>query len=91
VAQLRRVAISFMVVGTVWANHLLAFSHLARSDHVLASLNLLELMTVAFLPLPTAVLGTWIGSHPASAWAIRLTGRIRTSRDALVRSAGARC
>jgi uncharacterized membrane protein len=28
-------ALSFTVVGTVWANHRLAFSHLARSDHVL--------------------------------------------------------
>jgi uncharacterized membrane protein len=67
-------AISFMVVGTVWANHRLAFSHLARSDHVLASLNLLELMTVAFLPLPTAVLGTWIGSYPNRQTAVLFYG-----------------
>ncbi len=55
-------ALSFTVVGTIWANHRLAFAHLVRSDHVLVSLNLLELMAVAFVPLPTAVLGTWIGS-----------------------------
>jgi TMEM175 potassium channel family protein len=57
---------SFTVVGTVWANHRLAFGHLVRSTHVLVSLNLLELMAVAFLPLPTAVLGSWIGSTPAN-------------------------
>lgn len=59
-------ALSFTVVGTVWANHRLAFGHLVRSTHVLVSLNLLELMAVAFLPLPTAVLGSWIGSTPAN-------------------------
>lgn len=55
-------ALSFTAVGTIWANHRLAFAHLVRSDHTLVSLNLLELMTVAFVPVPTAVLGTWIGS-----------------------------
>ena len=46
----------------MWANHRLAFSHFVRTDHVLVSLNLLELMSVAFLPVPTAVLGTWVKS-----------------------------
>lgn len=55
-------ALSFTVVGTIWANHRLAFAHIVRSDHVLVSLNLLELMSVAFVPVPTAVLGYWIGS-----------------------------
>lgn len=54
-------ALTFAVVGIVWANHRLAFSHLVRSDHTMVSLNLLELMAVAFLPVPTAVLGAWIG------------------------------
>lgn len=39
-------ALSFTMVGTVWANHQLAFSHLTHSDHILVSLNLLELMSV---------------------------------------------
>jgi uncharacterized membrane protein len=55
-------AITFAVVGAVWANHRLMFSHLARADHVLVSLNLLELMSVAFLPVPTGILGTWVMS-----------------------------
>lgn len=55
-------ALTFTVVGTVWANHRLAFSYFERTDHVLVSLNLLELMTVAFLPVPTGVLGTWVES-----------------------------
>lgn len=56
-------ALTFAVVGIVWANHRLAFSHLVRSDHTMVSLNLLELMAVAFLPVPTAVLGAWIGDE----------------------------
>jgi uncharacterized membrane protein len=59
-----------MMVGIVWANHRLMFSHLVRSNHILVSLNLLELMSVAFLPVPTAVLGTWVASEQN-----RLTGR----------------
>ena len=55
-------ALTFTVVGTVWANHRLAFSHFVRTDHVLVSLNLLELMSVAFLPVPTGILGTWASS-----------------------------
>lgn len=57
-------ALTFTVVGTVWANHRLMFSHFVRTDHVLVSLNLLELMSVAFLPVPTGVLGTWVTSAP---------------------------
>jgi TMEM175 potassium channel family protein len=57
-------ALTFTVVGTVWANHRLAFSHFVRTDHVLVSLNLLELMSVAFLPVPTGILGTWVVSEP---------------------------
>ncbi len=55
-------ALTFTVVGTVWANHRLAFSHFVRTDHILGSLNLLELMSVAFLPVPTGILGTWVVS-----------------------------
>jgi len=42
-------ALTFIVVGTVWANHRLAFSYLVRTDLVLVALNLLEMMSVAFV------------------------------------------
>jgi uncharacterized membrane protein len=54
--------LSFVNVGIVWANHHLLFSQLVRTDRTILSLNLLLLMLVAFLPVPTAVLGTWSGS-----------------------------
>jgi uncharacterized membrane protein len=55
--------LSFMLVGINWANHRVMFSNFAHTNHTLVWLNLLYLMIgVAFMPVPTAVLGEWIGS-----------------------------
>jgi uncharacterized membrane protein len=55
--------VSFMLVGINWANHRVMFATFVRSSHVLVWLNLLYLMIgVAFAPIPTAVLGGWLGS-----------------------------
>ena len=53
-------AISFLVIGTVWANHHNRFRLVARSDHVLLFLNIVFLMCVAFIPFPTALLAEYI-------------------------------
>ena len=53
-------AISFLVIGIVWANHHNRFRLISRSDHVLLFLNVLFLMCVAFLPFPTALLAEYI-------------------------------
>jgi len=56
-------ALSFMVIGINWANHRVMFANFARANHGLVWLNLLYLMVgVAFMPIPTAVLGEWLGS-----------------------------
>jgi TMEM175 potassium channel family protein len=52
----------------------LAFSHFERTDHILVSLNLLELMSVAFLPVPTGILGTWVVSEPNRFFAVLFYG-----------------
>jgi uncharacterized membrane protein len=52
--------ISFLVIGTVWANHHNRFRLIARSDHVLLFLNIVFLMCVAFIPFPTALLAEYI-------------------------------
>src|SRR6266850_3492489 len=55
--------LSFMLVGINWANHRVMFKTFARADHTLVWLNLLYLMVgVVFIPVPTAVLGAWLGS-----------------------------
>jgi TMEM175 potassium channel family protein len=53
-------AISFIVIGTVWANHHNRFRLISRSDHVLLFLNIVFLMCVAFIPFPTALLSEYI-------------------------------
>ena len=49
-------AISFLVIGTVWANHHNRFSLISRSDHILLFLNVVFVMCVAFILFPTALL-----------------------------------
>jgi uncharacterized membrane protein len=52
--------ISFLVIGTVWANHHNRFTYIVRSDHVLLFLNTVFLMCVAFIPFPTALLAEYV-------------------------------
>ncbi len=49
-------ATSFLTVGSIWIAHHSLFSRLRFIDPVLLRLNLLLLMTAAFLPFPTSVL-----------------------------------
>ena len=53
-------ALSFMVIGTMWANHHNRFKLMVRSDHNLVLLNTLLLMCTAFIPFPTALLAGYI-------------------------------
>jgi uncharacterized membrane protein len=49
--------VSFAVIGIMWVNHHSVFTHLDHVDRGLLYINLLLLMTIAFLPYPTGVLG----------------------------------
>jgi uncharacterized membrane protein len=49
--------ISFAVIGIMWINHHSVFMNLEQVDRGLLYINLLLLMTIAFLPYPTGVLG----------------------------------
>ena len=53
--------VSFVVIGIMWLNHHTIFQLLERVDRKLFYLNLLLLMTIAFLPYPTGVLGQALG------------------------------
>jgi uncharacterized membrane protein len=48
--------ISFVTIGIMWANHHAVFRLIGRTTHGLIVGNLLLLLTVGFLPFPTAVL-----------------------------------
>ena len=49
--------VSFAIIGIMWLNHHSIFNHFEKVDRGLVYLNLLLLMTIAFLPYPTGVLG----------------------------------
>ena len=66
--------LTFSLVGIVWADHRLMFKHFVRTDHFLVLLNLLVLMSVVFLPVPTAVLGAWVASEPNRLTAVLFYG-----------------
>lgn len=57
--------ISFAVIGRYWAAHHQFFSLLRAMDQKLIVLNLIYLGFVAFLPFPTALLGT-LSENPLS-------------------------
>ncbi|OLC70824.1 MAG: hypothetical protein AUH78_19985 [Gemmatimonadetes bacterium 13_1_40CM_4_69_8] len=55
-------ALSFVVIGIMWANHHNIFGYIGRANHTFVMLNLALLFCVAFLPFPTAVLAQYLPS-----------------------------
>ena len=53
-------AVSFITIGVMWANHHAMFKDIDRQNHVLVVLNLFLLMTISFLPFPTALLAEYL-------------------------------
>jgi len=51
---------SFIVIGIYWANHHYIFRLYKRTNHVFNLLNVFFLMTISFLPFPTAVFGEYV-------------------------------
>jgi uncharacterized membrane protein len=49
-------AVTFLLIGQVWANHHVMFDHIRAADRLVLLLNILLLMVVAFLPFATSVL-----------------------------------
>jgi TMEM175 potassium channel family protein len=55
-------AVSFWVIGIIWVNHHGVLDYVERVDRPLLYLNLLVLMTVVFIPFPTALLAEHLKS-----------------------------
>ncbi len=53
--------ISFLVIGRFWIGHHRAFGHLKTCDATLVWRNLIFLLTIAFMPFPTAVISEYGG------------------------------
>ncbi len=62
--------LSFATIGIYWANHHSFLELFRRTDHTFLMLNVLFLMTIAFLPFPTAVLGEYLTEEAQRADAV---------------------
>ena len=65
--------LSFLVVGNFWIDHRHVFSRVTRHTRAVTWLNIHLLMTVAFLPFPTALLGDYGGLVPVVFYAASMT------------------
>jgi uncharacterized membrane protein len=57
--------VSFFVIGRFWIGHHNAFSHMKTCDNRLVLRNLFFLMTIAFMPFPTALISQYGGNSLA--------------------------
>jgi uncharacterized membrane protein len=62
--------LSFVIVGIYWANHHYLFKFFKKTDHIFNMLNVLFLMTIAFLPYPSGILGEYIITPEHSKYAV---------------------
>ena len=62
--------LSFTTIGIYWANHHSFLELFRRTDHTFLMLNVVFLMTIAFLPFPTAVLGEYLTEEAQRADAV---------------------
>jgi TMEM175 potassium channel family protein len=67
-------AISFVTIGIMWINHHAMFDRVSAVDRRLLSLNLLLLLSISFVPFPTAVLGDYVRDADAGHAAAALYG-----------------
>jgi uncharacterized membrane protein len=63
-------ASTFLIIGIVWIHHHNLFHQVRAVDRTLLFLNLGMLLTIAFLPLPTATLGDHLGGPDGEAAAV---------------------
>ena len=61
---------SFVTIGIIWMNHHHTVSLLARTDRTFQFLNILLLMTIAFLPFPTKLVAQNLGKDGEKAAAL---------------------
>jgi uncharacterized membrane protein len=71
--------VSFAVIGIMWINHHSVFTHLGQVDRGLLYFNLLLLMTIAFLPYPTGVLGQALAKEQGTRTAAVVYGVVMTA------------
>jgi uncharacterized membrane protein len=56
---------SFLTIGIIWVNHHHMFKLIDRTTHAFLMLNVVFLMTICFLPFPTALVAEYVRSPDA--------------------------
>jgi uncharacterized membrane protein len=69
-------AITFLLIGQVWANHHVMFDHIRVVDRTVLFLNTLLLMDIAFLPFAAAVLSAAFRTGQGQRTAVVLHGLV---------------
>jgi uncharacterized membrane protein len=72
-------AISFLIIGIAWIHHHNLFHQVRHVDRTLLFLNLGMLMTISFLPVPTATLGNHLTSDHAVEAAVFYAASLATA------------
>jgi uncharacterized membrane protein len=66
-------AVSFLAIGVIWINHHHMFKLIERTSHAFLILNVVFLMTIAFLPWPTALVAQYVREAPGDRAAATFT------------------
>src|SRR3954469_21373408 len=67
---------SFVTIGIIWMNHHHTVSLIARTDRTMLFLNNLLLLTIAFLPFPTGLVGTYLRGEGKQAATLAYAGTL---------------
>jgi uncharacterized membrane protein len=67
---------SFVTIGIIWMNHHHTVSLIARADRTMLFLNNLLLLTIAFLPFPTKLVGDSLRGSDEQAAALAYAGTL---------------
>ena len=67
---------SFVTIGIIWMNHHHTVSLIGRVDRTMLFVNNLLLLTVAFLPFPTGLVGTYLRRDGEQAAALAYAGTL---------------
>ena len=65
---------SFATIGVMWLNHHRLYTHIKRTDTGLLLLNLLLLLVVVFIPVPTALVAEYFDHFDLHAAAVLYSG-----------------
>jgi uncharacterized membrane protein len=67
---------SFVTIGIIWMNHHHTVSLIARTDRTMLFVNNLLLLTIAFLPFPTKLVGDYLRGDGEQAAALAYAGTL---------------